>query len=435
MTFNDLRQSVRGRVLLSGDAEFEQASQPWNLAITQRVGAVVEAADADDVAAVLAQARKAGVPVVTQPTGHGATGDIDGAILLRTHRLNGIEIDPEARIARVGSGNAWGEIQKAAAAHGLTGLAGSNPVVGVTGYTLGGGAGWFTRKYGWASDAVRAFDIVDADGRPARVTADNDPELFWALRGGGGDFAIVTGLEFDLFPVPSVYGGRVMFPGARTTEVWETFRELTTDAPAELSVWFQRFQFPNAPEMVALDVAYLGDEEAGREAVAAIDKLGGFVADKRGVLTPAQIGEITSEPTDPSPSLSRGDLLTDIGDEVTKVLVDDAVAPLMNIQVRGLGGGFATAQPEGGARGPVTEPYLMYLLGLGIPQVRDAVAAKRQAVVEALGDHISGSKPYTFLSPGETAAAAFDDATLARLRDLKRNRDQHNVIRANFPVL
>lgn len=435
MTFNDLRQSVRGRVLLSGDAEFEQASQPWNLAITQRVGAVVEAADADDVAAVLAQARKAGVPVVTQPTGHGATGDIDGAILLRTHRLNGIEIDPEARIARVGSGNAWGEIQKAAAAHGLTGLAGSNPVVGVTGYTLGGGAGWFTRKYGWASDAVRAFDIVDADGRPARITAENDPELFWALRGGGGDFAIVTGLEFDLFPVPSVYGGRVMFPGARTTEVWETFRELTTDAPAELSVWFQRFQFPNAPEMVALDVAYLGDEEAGREAVAAIDKLGGFVADKRGVLTPAQIGEITSEPTDPSPSLSRGDLLTDLGDEVTKVLVDDAVAPLMNIQVRGLGGAFATARTEGGARGPVTEPYLLYLLGLGIPQVRDAVAAKRQAVVEALGDHISGSKPYTFLSPGETAAAAFDDATLARLRDLKRNRDQHNVIRANFPVL
>ncbi|NNH71659.1 FAD-binding oxidoreductase [Nocardia uniformis] len=434
MTFNDLRQSVRGRVLLPGDAEFEQAAQPWNLAITQRVGAVVEAAAVDDVAAVLTRARKAGVPVVTQPTGHGATGDIDGAILLRTHRFDGVEIDAAARIARVGSGVAWGQIQKAAAPHGLTGLAGSNPVVGVTGYTLGGGAGWFTRKYGWASDAVRAFDIVDADGRPARVTAENDPELFWALRGGGGDFAIVTGLEFDLFPVPSVYGGRVMFPGARAAEVWETFRELTTDAPVELSAWFQRFQFPNAPEMVALDVAYLGAAEAGRDATAAIDRLGGLMSDKRGALTPAQIGAITAEPTDPSPSLSRGDLLTDLGDEVTKILVDDAVAPLMNIQVRGLGGAFATARPDGGARGPVAEPYLLYLLGLGIPQVRDAVAAKRQAVVDALGDHISGGKPYTFLSPGETAAAAFGDLTLARLRDLKRNRDQHNVIRANFPV-
>lgn len=435
MSLNDLRRSVRGRVLLSGDAEFEHAAQPWNTAIAQRVGAVVEAADTADVSAVLTQARKAGVPVVTQPTGHGATGDIDGAILLRTQRFDRLEIDAEARIARVGSGVAWGQVQKAAAAHGLTGLAGSNPVVGVTGYTLGGGAGWFTRKYGWASDAVRAFEIVDPDGRPARITAENDPELFWALRGGGGDFAIVTGLEFDLFPVPSVYGGRVMFPGARAGEVWETFQRLTTDAPVELSVWFQRFQFPGVPEMVSLDIAYLGDAAAGRDAVAAIDALGWSISDNRGVRTPAQIGEITAEPTDPSPSVSRAELLTDLGDDVTKVLLDDTVAPLLNIQVRGLGGGFATARADGGARGPVTEPYLLYLLGLGIPDVRDAVTAKTRTVVEALGDHLSGRKPYTFLSPGETAAAAVDAATLSRLRDIKRNRDQHTVIRANFPVL
>ncbi|MBF6236011.1 FAD-binding oxidoreductase [Nocardia otitidiscaviarum] len=435
MTFENLRQSVRGEVLLPGDADFDTAAQPWNLAVTQRVGAVVTVADADDIAAALAAARVAGVPVVTQPTGHGATGDIDGAVLVRTGRFDGIEIDAEARIARVGSGARWGAIQKAAAAHGLTGLAGSNPVVGVTGYTLGGGAGWFARRYGWASDAVRAFEIVAADGRPARVTADSDPELFWALRGGGGDFAVVTGIEFELFPMPSVYGGRVLFPAERAEQVWETFQELTADAPAELSVWFQRVQIPNSPELVGLDLAYLGAVEQGRELVAAIDRLGGAVSDNRGPLSVDRIGEITAEPTDPSPALSHAELLTDLGAEVTKILVREPVAPLLNIQVRHLGGALATANPAGGARGPIAEPYLLYLLGLGLPQLRAAVSEKLRAVVDALGEHAPGRKPYTFLGAADAAAAAFDDAALARLRAVKRERDPHGVIRANFPVL
>ncbi|MBF6134031.1 FAD-binding oxidoreductase [Nocardia otitidiscaviarum] len=435
MTFENLRQSVRGEVLLPGDADFDTAAQPWNLAVTQRVGAVVTVADADDIAAALAAARAAGVPVVTQPTGHGATGDIDGAVLVRTGRFDGIEIDAEARIARVGSGARWGAIQKAAAAHGLTGLAGSNPVVGVTGYTLGGGAGWFARRYGWASDAVRAFEIVAADGRPARVTADSDPELFWALRGGGGDFAVVTGIEFELFPMPSVYGGRVLFPAERAEQVWETFQELTADAPAELSVWFQRVQIPNSPELVGLDLAYLGAVEQGRELVAAIDRLGGAVSDNRGPLSVDRIGEITAEPTDPSPALSHAELLTDLGAEVTKILVREPVAPLLNIQVRHLGGALATANPAGGARGPIAEPYLLYLLGLGLPQLRAAVSEKLRAVVDALGEHAPGRKPYTFLGAADAAAAAFDDAALARLRAVKRERDPHGVIRANFPVL
>ncbi|MBF6179391.1 FAD-binding oxidoreductase [Nocardia otitidiscaviarum] len=435
MTFENLRQSVRGEVLLPGDADFDTAAQPWNLAVTQRVGAVVTVADADDIAAALAAARAAGVPVVTQPTGHGATGDIDGAVLVRTGRFDGIEIDAAARIARVGSGARWGAIQKAAAAHGLTGLAGSNPVVGVTGYTLGGGAGWFARRYGWASDAVRAFEIVAADGRPARVTADSDPELFWALRGGGGDFAVVTGIEFELFPMPSVYGGRVLFPAERAEQVWETFQELTADAPAELSVWFQRVQIPNSPELVGLDLAYLGAVEQGRALVAAIDRLGGAVSDNRGPLSVDRIGEITAEPTDPSPALSHAELLTDLGAEVTKILVREPVAPLLNIQVRHLGGALAAANPAGGARGPVAEPYLLYLLGLGLPQLRAAVSEKLRAVVDALGEHAPGRKPYTFLGAADTAAAAFDDAALARLRAVKRERDPHGVIRANFPVL
>ncbi|GAB0103218.1 FAD-binding oxidoreductase [Nocardia sp. JMUB6875] len=433
MGFDELRNTVRGRVLAAGDTDFEQAARPWSVAVTQPVAAVVEAADVDDVAAVVRYARGAGIPVVTQPTGHGAAGGVENAILLRTGALNRIEIDPAARVARVGAGAQWGAVQAAAAEHGLTGLAGSNPVVGVTGYTLGGGAGWFGRKHGWASNAVRAFEIVDAEGRAARVTADSDPDLFWALSGGGGDFAVVTGLEFELFEAPGLYGGRIMWPGERLREVWDAFRALTSQAPDELSVWFQRFQFPQAPEMVALDVAYLGDPEAGRALVSVLDGIEGAVSDTRAAMSVAALGTITSEPTDPSPAIGRTELLTELTPEAEKIILGESVAPLANIQVRYLGG--ALSRPTGGAREAMPEQYLIYLLGLGLPQLRDAVRGKIDALVGQFSGQITGQKPFTFLAPGESAAAAFDAATLDRLRAIKRDRDPHNVIRSNYPVI
>ncbi|WP_040812196.1 FAD-binding oxidoreductase [Nocardia concava] len=433
MGFDELRNTVRGRVLTAGDTDFEQAARPWSIAVTQPVAVVVEAADVDDVAAVVRYARGAGIPVVTQPTGHGATGGVENAILLRTGALNRIEIDPAARVARVGAGAQWGRVQAAAAEHGLTGLAGSNPVVGVTGYTLGGGAGWFGRKHGWASNAVRAFEIVDAEGHPARVTADSDPDLFWALSGGGGDFAVVTGLEVELFDAPGLYGGRIMWPAERLHEVWDAFRTLTSQAPDELSVWFQRFQFPQAPEMVALDVAYLGDPEAGRDLVSVLDGIEGAVSDTRAAMSVAALGTITSEPTDPSPSIGRTELLTELTPEAEKIILGESVAPLVNIQVRHLGGVLSRA--TGGAREAMPEQYLIYLLGLGLPQLRDAVNAKIDALVGQFGAQITGRKPFTFLAPGESAAAAFDATTIDRLRAIKRDRDPQNVIRSNYPVL
>lgn len=312
MGVDELRGTVRGTVFLPGDLGFDQAARPWNVAVTQSVGAVVAVADADDIAAVVRWARRAGRPVVTQPTGHGATGDIDNAVLLRTGALDSIAIDPARRLARVGSGAQWGRVQAAAAAHGLSGLAGSNPVVGVTGF---------------------------------------------------------------------------------------------------------------------------GDPADGRALTRGLDALPGALVDTRAAMTADQLGTITAEPTDPSPSLSRGELLTDLGDAVVKTLVDAPVAPLLTIQIRGLGGALAESGPHDGARGPVTEPYALYLLGLGLPHLVDDVTAGFATILDELGPHITGAKPYTFLAPGESASAAFDTATLARLRQLKQDRDPHRVLRANFPVL
>ncbi|MGW2159207.1 FAD-binding oxidoreductase [Nonomuraea sp. NPDC001699] len=434
MTYDNLRTVVDGRVWLPGDEGFEEAARAWNLTVAQPVAAVVEAADAGDVAALVRHARQEGLTVSAQPRGHGASGVCEGVILLRTNRLDELEIHPGERRARAGAGVNWGAVQAEAGRHGLTGLAGSNPTVTVTGYTLGGGLGWFARRYGWAADSVRAFDVVDAEGRPARVTEESDPDLFWALRGGGGDFALVTAVEFDLYAERALYGGRLMWPGQKEAEVFAAFRELTADAPPELSLWLNRVQFPKAPPMVTVDLAHLGVAAEAEDLLGRLAKIDGVLADTRAAMATADLGTITAEPTDPAPALSRTELLTGLDDDTVEILTAEPVEPLISMQIRHLGG--ALTRPGGGAGGALAEPYLLYLLGPGAtPQLTQAVRAKQDAIAAALGDRVSGRKPYTFLAPGERAAQAFTEPALARLREIKRSRDPHGVFRANYPVL
>ncbi|TXK39838.1 FAD-binding oxidoreductase [Nonomuraea sp. C10] len=421
---NELKNMIKGRLWLPGDAGFDEARTPWNLSVDQPVAAVVEAAGADDVAATVGHAALHGLTVTTQASGHGAV-TAEGVVLLRTHLMDTVEIADG--VARVGAGAKWGQVLSAAGPLGLTGVAGSSPVVSVTGYTLGGGLGWFSRKYGFASASVLAADVVDATGARGRVTAESDPELFWALRGGGGDFAVVTGLEFALSPAPVLYGGRMMWPAERAPEVLAAFREVTAGAPEELTVWFDLLKFPGAPGLVAVDCTYLGEDPG--ELLRPFDAIGGAIGDTRAVLPVADLGSICAEPTDPTPSAGRVELLTGLDDAVAAALLADPIDPLFSVQVRHLGG--ALTRPSGGAAGELTEPYLLYMVGPAMP----GTAERMDVLSKALVPHTSGRKPYTMLHSGEQAASAFDAGTLARLRDLKRARDPHGVLRANYPVL
>ncbi|MEV0424224.1 FAD-binding oxidoreductase [Streptosporangium canum] len=442
---NDLQRAVRGRVLVAGDDGFEQARQPWNLAVEQPVRAVVEAQDAADVAALVGYARRAGLAVSAQPNGHGAGGDVDGVILLRTGRLDGVDVRPEERVARVGAGVKWGEVLAAASPHGLTGLAGSSPVVSVVGYTLGGGLSWFSRRHGFAADSVRAFDLVDAGGDRATVDADSDPELFWALRGGGGDSVLVTGVEFDLHPAPHLYGGRMMWPAERAREVLAAFQEVTAEAPDELTVWFHLLNFPPLPglpdflrgkALVTVDATFLGEAGQAQDLLRRFDKIDGLVMDSRGTLPVAELGGICAEPTDPAPVLARAELLTGLDDAVTAALLAGPIDPLLSVQVRHLGGALARPARDGGACGHLAEPYSLYMVGIpSTPEVAAAMGARQNGIADALAPHTSGRRPYTFLSPGDEAATAFPGEVLARLRDVKRARDPHGVFRGNYPVL
>lgn len=434
MTYLDgLRSALTGRTLLPGDPGFAPASTPWNLAIRQPVRAVVEAADAADVSATVRFAAAHGLTVSAQAGGHGANGDTDGVILLRTAHLDAISVLPGERRARVGAGVQWGDVLAVAGPHGLLGLAGSSPVVSVVGYTLGGGVSWFGRRHGFASSSVTAFDVVTSDGAIARVTRDSDAELFWALRGGGGDFALVTAMDFDLHPAPRLYGGRMVWAAERAPEVLAAFRAVTVAAPEELTCWFELLHFPGGRPLVALDVTHLGHAHEARDLLRPLDAVDGLLSDSRAELAVAELGTITAEPTAPSPGLPAAGLLTALDDTVAHALLSAPIEPLLSVQIRHLGG--ALARPSDTAAGHLDEPYGYYLFG--IPTDADRAAAVRacqQQLAAALAPRRGARTPYTLLAPGQTAADAFPAATHTRLAEIKKSRDPRGVLRANYPI-
>ncbi len=422
---------VRGRVLVGGAAGFAAASRPWNLAVAQDPVAVVEAADAEDVAAVVRWAGERGLAVAPQTTGHGATGSASGAVLVRTAALDGVEVDPVRRSVRVGAGVAWGRVQEAAAAHGLTGLPGSSPGVGVAGYTLGGGLSWFGRRHGWAADAVRAWEVVGADGERARVTAGSDPDLFWALSGGGGDVAVVTAVEMGLFAAPELYAGAVVWPAARAARVAAAYEEVVSGAPEELSVWWSLHRFPGAEPLVSVQAVFLGGAAAGERLLAPLVSVGGSVGDTLGVSALTGLGAVTGDPVDPTPGLARTDLLTGPVGEWSAALAAEPLGPLSGVQVRHLGG--ALAGPSGTPFGPLSEPFYAYAFGAPRgPGGADAVRERWERLFAGVA--VSGRKPLTALTGGEPLGRVFPPAVLERLGRIKRERDPRGVVRAAHPV-
>jgi FAD/FMN-containing dehydrogenase len=246
-----LRGRVGGEVYLPGDQGYEQARRPLFDTIDPWPAMVVRADSAGDVAAAVRVAADEGLPLTVQATGHGTHVPCDGGVLVRTAAMDAVRVDPRARLARVGPGARWGQVIEVAARHGLAPLSGSSPDVGVAGFTLGGGVGWLARRYGFAADSVVRAEVVTADGRLVVAGAGRNGDLFWALRGGGGNFGVVTSLEFRLYPVRRVYAGAVYFPAGRAGDVLARYREWVRSAPDELSTAVLVRRLPDAPEIPA----------------------------------------------------------------------------------------------------------------------------------------------------------------------------------------
>lgn len=436
-------------LVLPHDPEWNEARLAWNLAVDQRPAAVALPESAEDVAAVVRWARSRGLRIAPQGTGHSAAamGSLAHTVLVKTERMRGVEIDPVNERARVEAGVLWAEVSDAAAEHGLAALAGSSPDVGVVGYSLGGGISWLARRYGMAANSVLAVELVNADGELIRADADNEPELFWALRGGGGAFGVVTALEFQLYPISTVHAGVLFFPIERGTEVLKAWRRWVRDVPDEVTSVGRFLQFPPLPEIpeplrggsfAVVEAAYLGDATSADELLRPLRDLGPTM-DTFATIPVERLSSLHMDPEHPVPGAGDGMLLADFPDEAIDAMVDAAGAgsgsPLISVEVRHLGGALGRAERGSGALATIEADFAMFAVGIAMtPEMGAAVRAHVELLQSGLARWDAGRDYLNFTERRERGDRLFGPVAHRRLQAVKARVDPDDVFRSNHPI-
>ena len=342
-------------LLRGSDPDFDQARLAFNLTVDQRPELIGRPTDASEVAALIRRAREDGLRVAPQRTGHNAE-PIDWSrptMLLRTDAMQDVEIDTSNRRARVEGGARWLDLVDDASDLGLAALHGSARDIGIVGYSLGGGQGWLGRKHGLQANSVTAVELVTADGELVRADRDNEPELFWAVRGGGGNFGVVTALEFDLYPLEQLFAGSLFFGFERGNEVVHAWREWTAGLPEEVTSVAKLLQLPDMPEIpeplrgnsfAVLSAAILGDQDFGDELIEPLRRLGPQM-DTFAMMPPKGLSWVAMDPEDPLPYKTSHQLLGELPaaavDELLAAAGPGSESPLAAVELRHLGGALA----------------------------------------------------------------------------------------------
>jgi len=446
-----LTSALAGKVVIPEHADFDEARRAFNLAIDQRPAAVAFPESPQDVAAAVLFAREFGLRVAAQGTGHnaGPLGSLEDTILIKTERMRGATIDPARRTARVEAGTLWAEVVEAAARHGLAALAGSSPNVGVVGYTLGGGISFLARKYGLSANHVRAVELVTADGRLVRADRDNEPALFWALRGGGGSFGIVTALEFELLPITQAYAGTLWYPIERGPDVLHAWRDLTSSQrlPDELTTIGRFLNLPPIPDIpepvrgksfAVVEAYHLGDP-ADADALLAPLRALGPVNDTIATVPITALSPIHMDPQQPVPydgdGLTVEHLPPDALDTFVEVAGAHAQFPLLSTELRHLGAALRRTRPDHGALDSIDADYGMFAVGMvPAPELEAPVRTQVQAVKAALAPRAAKQMYLNFAETHRDAATFWTEQAYHRLRRIKAAVDPDNVIRSNHPI-
>jgi FAD/FMN-containing dehydrogenase len=446
-----LRARLSGELVLPGEEGWDDARRAWNLAVDQQPGAVVVAETAGDVVATVEFAREHGMRVAPQGTGHnaGPMSLLADTILLKTHLMRGVDVDPVARVARAEAGALWGDVTAAVTEHGLFALAGSSHDVGVVGYTLGGGLSFLARSRGLAASSVTAIELVTADGRFARVDAQNEPDLFWALRGGGGSFAAVTAIEFRVYDVAQVYAGMLAFPWERSAEVLQAWQAMDpANLPDETTIIGRILQVPPLPDIpeplrgrqfVVIEAIHLGDEADGAALLEPLRALGPEI-DTVATVPASALQALHMDPPAPVPGASDyamlGDLTADAIDTLVEIAGPESGSPLLSVELRPLGGALARPRPEHGARGTFEASYAMFAVGIAAtPEMKAAVETHAGRVVEAMSPYEAPDGYLNFAERSMDAAELYSDQdAYVRLRAIKAGYDPDDVFRSNHPI-
>jgi FAD/FMN-containing dehydrogenase len=438
-------------VHVPGDPAYDSGRAAWNLAAQQRPAAVALPRSVDDVSRLVRAANRAGLRVAAQNTGHAAStlvarglGDI---VLVRLGALDGVYVDAANRTARVEGGAVWRDVVAAAAPHGLTGLHGSSPHVGVTGYTLGGGLSFYARKHGLAANSVVGVEIVTADGDIVRADERTNPDLFWAVRGGGGNFGIVTALEFRLHPIADAYAGMLLWEIGATPEVVPAWAEWCRTAPEEVTTSLRIMRFPPLPHLpeflrgrslVIIDGAALLDDDAASEALAPLRALAPEM-DTFGRIPAAGVTEMHMDPVDPVPAAGAGAMLARLDDDAVEAFLaavgPGVETPVFVAELRQLGGALAQPVEGGGALSHLAGSHAaMFIAMAPTPEMAVAGDEAVAGVVAALAAWSEGRNFPNFSDRPIDPASAYEPDAWARLRRVKAAVDPDGLFLANHEI-
>lgn len=446
-----LRAGCADFVHLPGDPAYDAGRTGWNVAAQQRPAAVAHPTTVDQVSRLVRAAAATGLRVAAQNTGHAAgtlaAHRLDDVVLVRMGGLDGVYVDPTHRTVRVEGGALWKSVVDAAAPHGLAALHGSSPHIGVTGYSLGGGLGFYARKLGLAADSVLAVELVTADGEVVRADARTNPELFWALRGGGGNFGIVTALELRLYPVTDAYAGMLLWDLADADQVVRAWASWCVTAPEEITTSLRAMRFPPKPELpdflrgrslLIIDgAALLGDEEAAR----VLEPLRALAPERDtfGRIPAAAVTAVHMDPVDPTPTVGAGTMLARLDDEAVDAFLG-AVGPGIDTPVflaelRQLGGVLGRPTEGAGALGHLPGSHAaMFLAIAATPEMAAEGAASAGAVVDGLGPWAAGRNFLNLTERTVDPATAYDGDAWERLRRIKQDVDPAGLFLANHPI-
>jgi FAD/FMN-containing dehydrogenase len=387
-----------------------------------------------------------GLRVAPQGTGHGVAslGDLSDAILVRMHELRDVQIDVEARQARVGAGAVWEDVVTPAAEHGLAVLHGSSPDVGVAGYTLGGGMGWLARKHGLAANSLTAVELVTADGEFHRVDHTHGRDLFFALRGGGGNFGIVTAFEYTLFRLDTVFAGWLIWPWEQSEKVLTAWRDWTETTPDEITSVGRILQLPPIdliPEplrgrnIVIVEVAYMGDEASGRELLKPLLELEPEMS-TMATMPAAGLVRLHNDPEGHTPAIGDGGILEQLPDEAIQALLKAAGpgsgSPFISVELRQLGGALARRAPGAGAASHLEGDFLLFSVGLPFtPEMAEALEAHLDVVGDAVEPWRARQNYFNMAERGVDSESFYPGGNHDRLREIRERFDPSELFRAN----
>jgi FAD/FMN-containing dehydrogenase len=439
------------RVVVRGDAEYDAARLPWNVAVDQRPYAVARPHSAAEVAAVVRAAAEAGLRVAPQSTGHNAgplaEQDLSDVVVVRTEAMNLAISDPGRGIVRVEGGATWEPAVNAAAAHGRAVLHGSSPDVGIAGYSLGGGIGWYARRLGLATNSLTAIELVVGDGTLVRASVEENPALFWALRGGGGSFGVVTALEMASYPIETAYAGHLMWDIAHTEEVLREWSAWAPSAPDEITTAFRVLRLPPLPDipehlrgrsLVDVNGAVLGSDDRAEELLRSLRALRPEI-DTFERVPAASLVRLHMDPEGPTPFASDSSMLGSFADATVDAFVDavgpDVSSSLLLAELRQLGGALGRPHEGGGVLSHLDGAFVAFAGGVAAtPEMGAAAHADAVRLTEALRPWSNGKQYLNLSESSVDTRQAYAEGAWRQLAGIRSAVDPHGTFVANHPV-